>query len=663
VKQKIDPEYGDLFYKIQTGITDPLFLEKLEQCIFTCNEALTRFEDGALPKILDFLAETEAAKLRLIRTPEFGNILLNTTVLQLLESFDGKTNLRSIFEGIKGIKGNDLEFFLFPLVKHHNLLELENIATDIETKSSVFSLEGKFENLIRLIGLLGKNNLIELAGYSPTGLDFKGKIDNPGKINLGNRKIGLPDEFGPLPTTPGSPPRILLLGDSVGTNTVGLLYLASYLRRNGIEAYCQWNDPWGNKQILPEKLEELFNKVKPDIVGVSMKWFPHIARVLEICKTMKALSGTIKVVVGGDTATYYWEEIIQSEFIDYIILGDGELPLLKLCQARSEEEIPNFVYKKNGAVFTTPRTYVQTAASNSDIYLSDLDKIFVSPLDPYYTSIMMYIPTGKGCASNCFYCAGCMESQKRVFNRLQPHSRDIEAVRNDIRETKKYVGTFMYDFELPDNDLVDYYRKLWEGIDLSNHYCLIYFWELPSRELLELITKTYKYVHINVDLCSLSEPHRMKLTELKVVKPQPTDEELLGFLDIANQFENFDIHINLIMGLPCFSEADIEESKAVLSKLMAKYDRFVSLFWWRLHAQPGAPLTYEAEKYEMKSTARTFEDFLHYSQLNLDAEVYPDLSNLIYPLIHYQDADFESKIVKFCGDTLKKLLRYYYSRT
>ena len=660
MKDTADLKYSEIYTQLASEEINPLFFNEMGNCIFKCNEWSSQLGNDALRKILSFLNQTEVNKLCLIKTHKLDYIILNKTVMHFLECFDGQKNLKSIFAAIKK---TNLDFFLLLLDTQHYLLKHENIIEDIEKKSIAFSLEDSFNNFMRLIKLLYKSHLIELAGYSQTYLICNDIINNSGKINLEYQVEEPQSECCSPKYTSGCSSRILLLGDSVGTNTVGLLYLASYLRRNGVEAYCQWNDPWRNKQLLKENIEKLLQKLKPDIVGISMKWFPHIARALEICRIVKDFSSSIKVVVGGDSATYYWENIIQYECIDYVIRGEGELPLLNLCNRQNEQDIPNCVYKKNGKIITNPHTYVQTADNNSDIYLSHLDEIFASSVDPYYASSLMYISTGRGCASNCFYCGGCLEVQKRNFNRHQPYLRDIEAVRKDIRQIKQYIGTFLYDFDLPHYNSLDYYKKLWEGIDLSNHYCSFYFWSLPSRELLKLITETYKYVYINVDLCSLSESHRMKLTELKVVKPQPTDTDLFAFLDSASEFKNSEIYINLIAGLPYFSVADMEESKAVLARIMSKYKHFLTGFWWRLHAQPGAALSNNAEEYGMRSSAKTFEEFLYYSNLNLDAKTYPEMSALFYPIIYYKDDDLESKVSKFYDVTKKKLLYYYFSQT
>ena len=128
-----------------------------------------------------------------------------------------------------------------------------------------------------------------------------------------------------------------------------------------------------------------------------MKWFPHIAKVLEISRQVKAYDPSIRVVVGGNSASYYWEKIIRYDTIDYVVRGDGELPLRKICNG--EENIPNCVYRKDKKIITTPISYVQDRQNSEDIFLSHLDEVFVSPLDPYL-SYPLFINIGKGCTMN-----------------------------------------------------------------------------------------------------------------------------------------------------------------------------------------------------------------------------------------------------------------------
>lgn len=234
----------------------------------------------------------------------------------------------------------------------------------------------------------------------------------------------------------------------------------------------------------------------------------------------------------------------------------------------------------------------------------------------------------------------------------KPFIRGINEVRKDLEEIKKYTSGFMFDFDLPLYDSLEYYKKIWEGIDLSRHFCEFYFWMMPSPEFIRLAAATFKYICLSIDMCSLSEPHRLKLASLGLVKPQPLDEEIVSFFDLCEEYHNVEVQVTPILGLPYFSEEDIDRGKAFISRLIDRYSPF-HISWGRLHAQPGAFLSKNAAQYNMHSYAKEYEDFLYYSQLNMEKEKYPDLDALNYPYIYSNDRLLNTKISRYFIDINK----------
>ncbi|NIM16723.1 MAG: amino acid adenylation domain-containing protein [Candidatus Aminicenantes bacterium] len=451
--------------------------------------------------------------------------------------------------------------------------------------------------------------------------------------------------------------QVLLLGDTPGMATTGLLYIASYLRRNGIKAYVQFNDPNSDGDSLRTGIEELLREINPTVVAVSMKWFLHIARVIEICKVVKGYSADIKVVVGGNTASYYPEDIIRYEWVDCVIRGDGELPLLEICRGAELDSVANCVYRKDGRIVKKPITYVQDKTNSQEIYLSHLDEILISNYSSIFGTFFIY--TQKGCGMHCFFCAGCNRVQREIFNRPHLVIREPEQVRRDIREAMKYASNLKFDFDVVDKNLLDYCKKIWDGIDLSSHFCTITNLLPPPPELIEYVNKKFKYVYWNIDIASLSQRHREKLVSLGLVKPQPGDEEIIAFLDECDRYDNTEFIINLIAGLPYFNKEDIAASQEMLTYIMDNYTCFSELFWARLHAQPGAPVVEDAETYGMHSYAKTFADYLKYSRMNLEGSViYPTVEYSHYPYIYYNNDEFNSKISKYYSETASALVEY-----
>ncbi len=652
---------ADIYEKVQAGQIDNHLRETFANCCFKKNPYIFKFENPDFLMSLDFLTPEEKQELVILRTHKWNYAAVNSRVLSLLENFNGKANIKSIFQGMSQQPGN-LSFMIYPIIK-------EGDETDFYPGAGeriVFSEPFDFIRIILLVKVLCLSNIIELVGCNSldTDPDFHQRQikrkEKPEK-EIGIQRVETVEKNSDSTGASGyqvdaeakSP--VLFLGDRTGPASTGLLYIASFLRRNGIEAYCQWNDTHKTRITLKNNVDRLLSRIHPRIVGVSMKWFPHMARVLEICRLVKSYDPSIIIVVGGNTASYYCDEIIRHDCIDYVIRGDGEIPMLALC--RQEDHIPNSVYKEKGKIIKNPITYVQNERNMSGIYLSHLDDIFISKKDPYLASCF-FINTGKGCSMQCFYCAGCREAQIKTFNRKKPFLRGVKEVRRDMIEVKKYTGSFFFDFDLSLYNSLDYYKALWEGLDLTEYFCSFYFWQLPSGEFLDYVVTTFKYVRINIDLCSLSETHRGRLASLQLVKPQPTDRQLFSFFDKCETYDNIEVVINQVTGLPYFTREDIKKSEETLSKLLERYSSLKSMDWGRLHAQPGAPIVHTYEKYHMHCYAATCEDFLKYSQLNMEEDTYPVLLTFNYPYIYFKDDELNSIISKHYFDTNKRLEEY-----
>ncbi|ACL76719.1 non-ribosomal peptide synthetase [Ruminiclostridium cellulolyticum] len=640
-----DMALGDVYNKVLAGKISPSLIKVLEDCVYSKNEYIHLFDSQNLFSNRNIVEKSE--DLRMVKTNKGNIVVISTPVLSALKLFDGTSTLKQIYESLAM---NEKNYII--------LRSKSDIIKDyFKWNKKIFNISKSFMDFIKLLIELDICNLLHIVGTDKLlTCSDSCCIEEYEAGNRENREIQTDIKAIAGQADPGdSIAPVLLLGDTTGTASTGILYLASYLRRNGIEAYCQWNDTTGTNEELKENIGELLRTIKPKLVGISMKWFPHIARSLEICKIVKEYDPGISVVIGGNTASYYWRELTGNKHVDYIILGDGELPLLKICQ--KAEYIPNCAYKINGKIVINEISYIQNEENSHDIYLSHMDKIFVRKEDPLYSQYF-YIFTGKGCYANCFYCGGCRTAQKRTFGRVKPFLRRPEEVRKDISAVMGYTSTFMFDFEVAGSDTLEYYKSIWEGIDLKKHFCSFYFWTLPDKKVIRLISQTFKYVNLNIDLCSLSERHRNQLNEQGMVKPQPENEQILKFFNNCSEFDNIEVKINLIAGLPFFTVEDASESIHMLESILERYPFFKGLDWGKLHAQPGADLAESAVNYGLKSSARCFDDYLTYSKKNMKLKQYPDLSSINYPFIDFMDEKLNLEISKHYFDVNDRLKSY-----
>lgn len=633
-------DFVDLYDALESGA--PAESEVLDAARWECNPFLFIYPPEQATRMGREIGVTEAefkAGHVLVRTHRHTVSLVNGTLWALLQQLDGARSTASLEQALRD---EETHFELYTFAPPR----------EAEDAAPRFTHRDFNVNEIRpLLQALYQDHLIRVSSFAPADEPAQPLSLRPAPPEL-PAWPSLPQEDGNSAVEARSP--ILLLGAGPGPATTGLIYLAAYLRRHGIEAYCQYNDPHRSKHALQENIRHLLDTIQPEVVGVSIKWFPHIARGLEICRVVKEHAPETMVVIGGDSASYFHEYLIEEPHVDALIRGDGSLPLLKLL--RGDEDIPNLVRKDADGVQVTAMDYVRTEQNAAENYLSHLDEIFVGTADYFAPYIFIY--TGQGCSMDCFYCAGARENQKRVFNRDCPYLRPVEVVRRDIAWAMRYTPMLMFDFDLPLYNSQTYYQQLWSGFDLSQHFVHFYFWKLPNADFIALVSETFKYVYLNIDMCSLSERHRLKLVEMGVVKPQPTDEELLAFFDIAEHFPNVEVTINLISGLPFFDEEDIAQSEAMLEYLTTHYTCLAGLDWGRLHAQPGAPLTADYAGFEMQESALAYEDYRAASDANLEPDIYPDAGSLNYPLVYYRDGRLNSVVSKHYADTSTRMARY-----
>lgn len=421
---------------------------------------------------------------------------------------------------------------------------------------------------------------------------------------------------------------VLLLGAGTGEATCGILYLAGYLRRGGIEAFVRLYDGDETEDEVARSLEALVARVRPRLVGISLKWFHHVDRALLLARTLREIDPDIRIVVGGNTASYWWRELHAFDCIDHIVLGDGERPLLALCQG--EASPPNCVTRgPDGSPRRLPLEYVQGATNSEDVYYSHFNDIFLSHQDRHAFS--GWVAPGKGCGENCLYCGGARGNQKAAFGRAKPFLRSEESVRRDHQEVAPRTWQFRYDFA---GSSAAFLQGTWAGVDLSRHSCMYFLWGVARMELIDALAQTFEHVHMVLDIGCFSEQQRHEQIRRGLLKPCASDQQLLEIIDGCRRHKNLDIEVSGIAGLPFASAATLEEEVRLVERVIS-LDCLVG--YQRLEAQPGALATEHPARFDMVSEARTFTEFLEYFEQREPGDV-------SVPMLRFRDAALERAV-------------------
>jgi hypothetical protein len=422
--------------------------------------------------------------------------------------------------------------------------------------------------------------------------------------------------------------RVLLLGAGTGEATCGILYLASYLRRGGVEAFVRLNDDDATPSQVRRSLEQLIGHLKPQLVGISLKWFHHVARARLIARELRRIDPDIEIALGGNSASFWWKELLEWDSIDHVVLGDGEVPLLAL--ARGDPKLPNVVSRKHPHAALG---YVQGTQS-ADVYYSHFDELFLSQLD--LASFSGWVAPGKGCAENCLYCSGTRGMQKATFGRATPFLRPVPSVQRDHAEIVPRTWQLRYDFA---GSTAAFLEEGWAGQDLSHHATTYFLWGVPPVGLTQTLSKHFGRVFIVLDVGCFSESQRLEQIQRGLLKPCPTDAKLLDFIAAARAYPNLELEVSGIAGLPFASKQTLEEERRLVDRLL---EQNIRVGCQRLQAQPGALVTEHPERFGMRTEARAFGDFLDYFE-NVD----PSAETV--PMVRFADPKLEAAVQRACN--------------
>lgn len=174
---------------------------------------------------------------------------------------------------------------------------------------------------------------------------------------------------------------------------IGIYYVGALLKENGYDVHI-YN--WHDANHTPNIISDVINKEHPDIIGFSIL---HANRWggIDIAKIAKNLNPDIKIVFGGIGATFLWDHLLTHfHDIDYIVLGEGEIPFLQLIKALGAgnndkiRNIPGIAFRHQGKPRKTdPAEPVE-----------NLDQ-FPNPARYFQ---FQHVTFTRGCPGNCAFC-------------------------------------------------------------------------------------------------------------------------------------------------------------------------------------------------------------------------------------------------------------------
>ncbi len=199
--------------------------------------------------------------------------------------------------------------------------------------------------------------------------------------------------------------------------------------------------------------EGMIKKLRAPVFGVDLHWMVHCHGAIEVAGLVKKHHPEAKVLFGGFSSSYYYQELMKYPEIDYVLRGDStEEPLRQLMDCIKNgvepEAVPNLVWRDNqGRTQENPFSNIP----------SDLNNVMVKHYDNIIRSVIRYrdlasiIPfkgwlrypitavlTCRGCTQNCVVCGGSSSTSRNFYNRPKVVFRSPELVARDVRQIGRF---------------------------------------------------------------------------------------------------------------------------------------------------------------------------------------------------------------------------------
>ncbi len=186
------------------------------------------------------------------------------------------------------------------------------------------------------------------------------------------------------------------------------------------------------------------------IVLMDIHWFFSLKGAFDLVRYIRSKDQNIIIIAGGISATEYPRMLIDQIGVDYVIRGDGEMPLPLLVHHLIESDkkpdhIPNLVGRDGFNTLYSVKPYCLNRTDFSENEFYDIDFF------PYMKQELMslhkrnpgmppfiypFLLPFRGCPIHCDFCAGAPNEQKKVFKRSVVF-RDPERLAYDIETLGK----------------------------------------------------------------------------------------------------------------------------------------------------------------------------------------------------------------------------------
>lgn len=307
------------------------------------------------------------------------------------------------------------------------------------------------------------------------------------------------------------------LNGSYSHTCLALRCLRAPLERAGYDvSLCEYNLRDMNATILSCLVSE-----RAEVYSFSC-YIWNIASMLDIAADLKALLPDSKIVFGGPEVSFGCERF-NFDFIDFIVRGEGEDAIVKICNAiKNGEQIDRIIDGGCPNVMNT-----------EGILYREGD---------FESGTMLYYESSRGCPYKCAYCLSSAYDGVRAKSVEQTLAdlRAFETLDSKIKIIKFVDRTFNFNIKRA--------NEIWRAL-LSNEFTKNYHFEvcanLLNDESFEIFAQMPKgKIQLEIGLQSTNNK------TLDVISRHLDSKKIIETASRIKEIGNIHVHLDLIAGLP-----------------------------------------------------------------------------------------------------------------
>lgn len=136
----------------------------------------------------------------------------------------------------------------------------------------------------------------------------------------------------------------------------------------------------------------------------------NITQTLAVAKRIKSRNPHAKILLGGPEVSYEWEDVMAHDCVDFIIVGEGEIPFSQFLRDYPQvSHIPGLVFRTENGI------QENRAPATFDVNL--FAEVYPYQYDPVeeLNAKVLYLETSRGCPYKCEFCLASLDNKVRYL--------------------------------------------------------------------------------------------------------------------------------------------------------------------------------------------------------------------------------------------------------